>query len=152
MASRCVVETGTASFYTCLSRASSEPVLTLLTRRIAEDEVRHYKHFYRFFRKYRDIERPRRAMVAPALWRRLRMTGGEDRQVVLKHVHAARRPGAALDPGTYRRVRRQCRQLLRPHFPAEMSVRMLLKPLALGPRTQRVAVPVLTALVQRVVP
>jgi hypothetical protein len=152
MASRCVVETGTASFYTCLSRASPEPVLAFLTRRIAEDEVRHYKHFYRFFRKYRAIERPRRRVVALALWRRLRMTGGEDRQVVLKHVHAARQPGAALDAATYRRVHRQCRQLLRPHFPAEMSVRMLLKPLGLGPRTQRATVPLIAALVRRAVP
>jgi rubrerythrin len=152
MASRCVVETGTASFYTCLSRASPDPVLALLTRRIAEDEVRHYKHFYRFFRKYREIERPGRAAVAPALWRRLRMTGGEDRLVVLKHVHAAHRPGAPLDARSYRRVHRRCRALMRPHFPVEMSVRMLLKPLALGPRTQRVTVPLLAALARCGVP
>ncbi|HUC72539.1 MAG TPA: ferritin-like domain-containing protein [Stellaceae bacterium] len=152
MASRCVVEMGTASFYTCLSRASPDPVLALLTRRIAEDEVRHYKHFYRFFRKYREIERPGRVAVAPALWRRLRMTGGEDRLVVLKHVHAARWPGARFDAQVCHRVQRQCRKLMRPHFPIEMSVRMLLKPLALGPRTQRAAIPVLAALARRKVP
>ena len=56
MASRCVVEMGTASFYTSLSRASPDPVLALLTRRIAEDEVRHYKHFYRYFRRYQLAE------------------------------------------------------------------------------------------------
>lgn len=152
MASRCVVEMGTASFYTCLSRASPDPVLSLLTRRIAEDEVRHYKHFYRFFRKYREIERPGRRAVAPALWRRLRMTGGEDRLIVLKHVHAAHRPGVRFDAGVYRGIQSQSRTLLRPHFPIEMSVRMLLKPLALGPRTQRVAIPLLTAVARRKVP
>ena len=152
MASRCVVEMGTASFYTSLSRASPDPVLALLTRRIAEDEVRHYKHFYRYFRKYREIERPGRGDIAPALWRRLRMTGGEDRQIVLKHVHRTRHPGAPFDAAAYRAVHRQCRTVLRPHFPVEMSVRMLLKPLALGPRTQRVAVPIVTALARQVVP
>lgn len=152
MASRCVVETGTASFYTGLSRASPDPVLALVTRRIAEDEVRHYKHFYRFFRKYREIERPGRAAVAPALWRRLRMSAGEDRLVVLKHVHAARQPGARFDAHVYRHVQKQCRALMRPHFPIEMSVRMLLKPLALGPQAQRVTVPVLAALARRSVP
>ena len=152
MASRCVVETGTASFYTGLSRASPDPVLALVTRRIAEDEVRHYKHFYRFFRKYREIERPGRAAVAPALWRRLRMSAGEDRLVVLKHVHAARQPGARFDARVYRHVQKQCRALMRPHFPIEMSVRMLLKPLALGPQAQRVTVPVLAALARRSVP
>ena len=152
MASRCVVETGTASFYTGLSRASPDPVLALVTRRIAEDEVRHYKHFYRFFRKYREIERPGRTAVAPALWRRLRMSAGEDRRVVLKHVHAARQPGARFDARVYRHVQKQCRALMRPHFPIEMSVRMLLKPLALGPQAQRVTVPVLAALARRSVP
>ena len=139
MASRCVVEMGTASFYTGLSRASPDPVLAVLTRRIAEDEVRHYKHFYRYFRKYRNIERPGRGDVARALWRRLRMTGGEDRLVVLKHVHRARHPHAAFDATVYRQLQGQCRKLLRPHFPIGMSVRMLVKPLALGPRAQRVA-------------
>jgi hypothetical protein len=152
MASRCVVETGTASFYTGLSRASPEPVLSLLTRRIASDEVRHYKHFYRFFRKYREIEQPRRRAVAPALWRRIKMTGGEDRLIVLRHVHHARHPGARFDNRVYRDVRAQSRRLMRRDFPIEMGVRMLLKPLALGPRTQRAAVPVLVALARRALP
>ena len=152
MASRCVVEMGTASLYTTLSRASPDPVLALLTRRIAEDEVRHYKHFYRYFRKYRDIENTGRSAIAPALWRRLRMTGGEDRLVVLKHVHGARHPRATFDNAVYRRVHQQCRQILRPHFPLEMGVRMLLKPLALGRNAQRVTVPVLTTLGRRFVP
>ena len=152
MASRCVVEMGTASLYTTLSRASPDPVLALLTRRIAEDEVRHYKHFYRYFRKYRDVESPGRAAILPALWRRLRMTGGDDSFIVLKHVYSAHYPGETFDSGVYRSVRRQCRQLVRDHFPHEMSVRMLLKPLGLGPRTQRLTLPVIAAFARLVVP
>jgi rubrerythrin len=152
MASRCVVETGTASYYRTLSRASPDPVLALLTRRIAEDEVRHYKHFYRFFRKYRDVESPRRGAILRALWRRLRMTGGDDSFIVLKHVYGAHHPGEPYDLGVYRRVRRECRQLVRDHFPHEMSVRMLLMPLGLGPRAQRLTLPVIAALARRVVP
>jgi hypothetical protein len=152
MASRCVVEMGTASFYTGLSRASPDPVLAAVTERIARDEVRHYKHFYRFFRKYREAERPGRGAIAASLWRRLRMTGGEDRLVVLKHIHLARQPGASFDDRVYRAVRRQCRVLMRPHFPAEMSIRMLLKPLDLAPQVLRLGVPMLTAAARRVVP
>jgi hypothetical protein len=152
MASRCVVEMGTASFYSGLSRASPEPVLAAVTGRIAKDEVRHYKYFYRFFRKYREREQPGRGAVGRALWRRLGMNRGEDRLVALKHVHAARRPGARFDDGAYRHVLRQCRELLRPRFPAEMSMRMLLKPLDLDPRLQRLILPVLVAVVRRVVP
>jgi len=152
MASRCVVETGTASYYRTLSRASPDPVLGILTRRIAEDEVRHYKHFYRFFRKYQDRETPGRSAVLPALWRRLRMTGGDDSYIVLKHVYSTRHPGEPFDIEAYRRVRRRCRVLLHDHFPHEMSVRMLLKPLGLGPRAQRMTLPVIAAVARRVVP
>jgi hypothetical protein len=152
MASRCVVETGTASYYRTLSRASPDPVLGVLTRRIAEDEVRHYKHFYRYFRKYQKREAPRRTAVLPALWRRLRMTGGDDSYIVLKHVYSTRHAGEPFDIEVYRRLRRQCRALLHDHFPHEMSVRMLLKPLGLGPRAQRMTLPVIAAVARRVVP
>jgi hypothetical protein len=152
MASRCVVETGTAVYYTTLSRASPEPVLALLARRIADDEIRHYKNFYRFFRKYREAEKPGIGAVLPALWRRLRMSGGEDSFIVLKHVHQARTPGARFGKCTYRALRRHGRRHLRHHFPYEMSVRMLLKPLGLGPGTQRLALPLAEALARRLVP
>jgi hypothetical protein len=152
MASRCVVETGTASYYTTLSRASPEPVLAVLARRIAEDEVRHYKHFYRFFRKYRSAENPSRAAVVPALWRRLRMTGGQDSFIAAKHVYGASDLAGSFDALMYRDVRRECRELVGDRFPYEMSVRMLLKPLALGPRAQRAALPLVLALARRLIP
>lgn len=152
MASRCVVEMGTASYYTTLSRASPDRVLSLLARRIAEDEVRHYKYFYRYFRHYREADRVSRRAVAPALWRRLRMTDGQDSFVVLKHVYAARHPQAPFDAAVYRGLRRECRALLGRHFPHGMSVRMLLKPLGLGARVQKIAVPVLETLARRLVP
>lgn len=43
---RCVVETGTSSHYTAIRRATTEPVLEALCRRLAADELRHYKTFY----------------------------------------------------------------------------------------------------------
>ena len=150
MASRCVVEMGTASYYRTLSCASPEPVLAMLTRHIAADEVRHYKHFYRYFRRYRDAETPSRAAVLAALWRRLKMTGGDDSFIVLKHVYSAYHPGEPFDAGVYHRVRRECRNLVRDHIPHEMGVRMLLKPLGLGPRIQRMALPVIAALARHV--
>jgi rubrerythrin len=152
MASRCVVETGTAVYYTTLAQASPEPVLRLLARHIADDEVGHYKNFYRFFRKYREREQPGVAAVVPALWRRLRMTGGEDSFVVLKHVYRATKPGVPFDKPTYRALRRRGRRLLRRHFPYRMSVKMLLKPLELGSGAQRIALPLAEALARRLVP
>jgi fatty acid desaturase len=151
MASRCVVEMGTASYYTTLSRLSPEPVLRQLAAYIAEDEVRHYKHFYRYFCRFRDLEGPGRARIALALWRRLKMIRDDDGYIAFKHVYAARHTGERLDRGVYRKVRRQCKDLVVGHFPHEMSVKMLLKPLDLAPSTRRVAQSTLEALARRLV-
>ena len=43
---RCIVETGTSSFYSAIRDATAEPVLKALCHRIAGDEFRHYKLFY----------------------------------------------------------------------------------------------------------
>jgi hypothetical protein len=139
MVSRCVVEMGTASYYTTLSRISPEPVLRLLAHYIADDEVRHYKHFYRFFCLYRHIECPGRARIILALWRRLKMIRDDDGFIAFKHVYAARHVGQSVDRNVYRLARRDCRHIVGRHFPHAMSVKMLLKPLGLARPTQRVA-------------
>ncbi len=46
MVARCVVESGTSSFYTAIKEATDEPVLKQIAQRIAADEFRHYKLFY----------------------------------------------------------------------------------------------------------
>jgi hypothetical protein len=46
MIARCIVETGTSSYYTALREASAEPVLQEICRHIAADELRHYRLFY----------------------------------------------------------------------------------------------------------
>jgi len=49
---RCMVETGTSSYYTALAEASTEPVLQQICRQIAADEYRHFKLFYDHMRRY----------------------------------------------------------------------------------------------------
>lgn len=46
MIARCVVESGTSSYYTAIRDATEEPVLKEIAGRIAADEYRHYKLFY----------------------------------------------------------------------------------------------------------
>jgi len=46
MIARCVVESGTSSFYSAIRDATEEPVLKEVCGRIAADEFRHYKLFY----------------------------------------------------------------------------------------------------------
>lgn len=54
---RCVVETGTSSFYSALADAAEEPVFKDICRRIAADEFRHYKLFYDQANIYAEHER-----------------------------------------------------------------------------------------------
>jgi rubrerythrin len=49
---RCMVETGTSSYYTALGEASQEPVLQEICRQIAADEYRHFKLFYDHMKRY----------------------------------------------------------------------------------------------------
>lgn len=49
---RCMVETGTSSYYTALGEASDEPVLKEICRLIAADEYRHFKLFYDHMKRY----------------------------------------------------------------------------------------------------
>jgi hypothetical protein len=49
---RCMVETGTSSYYTALGEAAGEPVLRQICRLIAADEFRHFKLFYDHMRRY----------------------------------------------------------------------------------------------------
>ena len=57
MIARCIVEVGTSSYYTALRETVREPVLKDICRRIAADEIRHYKLFHRHL--MRCIERER---------------------------------------------------------------------------------------------
>ena len=66
---RCMVETGTSSYYTALAEASAEPVLQKICRQIAADEFRHYKLFYDHMRRYLTREKL-------GLFARLRIAAG----------------------------------------------------------------------------
>jgi len=66
MMARCIVETGTSSYYSALKDAAAEPVLKQICTKIAADEFRHYKLFYDHLR--RCLERDRLSR-----WARLRV-------------------------------------------------------------------------------
>lgn len=57
LVARCVVETGTSSYYTAIADATNEPALEAICRKIAADEFRHYKLFYTHLKTYLDKEK-----------------------------------------------------------------------------------------------
>jgi hypothetical protein len=62
--SRCLVETGTHTYYSALGDATGEPALKVICRRIAEDEAAHYALFHRNLERYQERERL-------GLWKRI---------------------------------------------------------------------------------
>jgi hypothetical protein len=136
LAARCVVETGTASLYRALHEITTEPVLKTLTAHIKSDEVRHFKYFYQHYRRYRQHEHLPRRQVLAAIVRRVREVKSEDSDISLRHVFNVRYPQQRGDEVAFRRVSNHAQGLLRRHIPAQMTVKMLLKPLELPARLQ----------------
>ncbi len=67
LVARCIVEVGTSSYYAALGEACEEPVLKEICRRIAADELRHYKLFYDHLKRYlkrEGLPRWRRLLIA----------------------------------------------------------------------------------------
>lgn len=66
MIARCVVESGTSSYYAAIRDATDEPVLKEIAGRISADEYRHYKLFYETLQQQDEPQLPflRRLMVA----------------------------------------------------------------------------------------
>ncbi len=93
LVARCVVEVGTSSYYTALAAAAEEPVLHEICKRIAADELRHYKLFYGHLKTYLARERIgplRRVLVALG-----RVFESEDDELAFAYYaanHAGERP------------------------------------------------------------
>lgn len=154
MVARCVVETGTASFYRAIAQAATdanEPVLAGLASRISADEVRHYKHFFRFFNACNAHEGVGRARVLKALAARLREIKNEDSMIALRNVLRIERGQEDVPDADVLALNSRVSALVRTHLPIDMAAKMLLKPLHLRPGFERSIRPPLVALVRRVV-
>lgn len=136
LVARCVVETSTASLYRAIESYAEEPVLQDLARRIGDDEVRHYKHFHRFFIESNgepggDDVAHGRWPVLRTLAQRLAELRNEDADCALRHVFAKTFPDESLTSEHFRRVSRSARALVMGNVNPEMMVRMFLLPLQL---------------------
>lgn len=149
LAARCVVETGTASLYRALNDITDEPVLKQLTGHIKSDEVRHYKNFYQHFRLYREREGFSRYKVFRAILRRVNEIRSEDSDIALRHVFNQCYPHLKENQAEFKRISGRAQDLLRRNIPAEMTVKMLLKPLELPPRLQNAMEKPLAKLAER---
>lgn len=96
---RCIVETGTSSYYTALADATEEPVLKAICRNIASDELRHYKLFYGYLKQYLEREglgRLERLKIGLS-----RIQESEDDELAYAYFAANAPAGAAYDRPAY---------------------------------------------------
>jgi hypothetical protein len=131
LVARCIVETGTSSYYTALAEAASEPVLKQLCRRIAADELKHYKLFYTHLQRYLERERVGR-------WRRLlvaaRRVGESEDDELAYAYYAANEPAAPYQRRRYANAyARYAYAVYRWHH-VERGMAMIFKAIGLAPR------------------
>jgi rubrerythrin len=132
LVARCMVETGTSSYYTAMAEKTDEPVLKAICQHIAADELRHYKLFYTHLKRYLDKE-------PLGLLARLKVAVGriaesEDDELAYAY-YAANNNGEAYDRETFSRAyMRRAFGFYRQHH-IERAVGMIFKACGLNPQT-----------------
>ena len=135
---RCVIETGTATFYRALHSYVREPVLRQLLEHISADETAHYTHFRRYFETCNVRSGNGVFAVLATIWRRLREIRSEDACIAFRHVYAERHPDQPVFESDWSAYSLEVRRLARDHYPYAVAVRMLMKPVPM-PRSVRLA-------------
>ena len=137
---RCVVETGTSSFYRAMQNYVQEPVLRSLIDKIRIDETSHYAHFRRHFLRYNWDERHSFMSVARTIWRRLKAISNEDAYIAFKHVHAQNKPDtdAIKLRAAWGQYNQAVKKLSRHYYPHRSAIKMLVKPIPVSASVKKV--------------
>ncbi len=130
---RCIVETGTSSYYSAIGDACQEPLLKEICRHIAADELRHYKLFYRYAKRYLESEQLSRAR---RVWVALQRVGETEDDELAYAYYAANAPeDAAYDRAHYNReYMRRAYSRYRPQH-LDRGVAMIFKACGLKPQS-----------------
>jgi rubrerythrin len=130
---RCMVETGTSSYYAALGEAAEEPVLKAICQRIAADELRHYKLFYthlKAYLKHEDISTLRRLRIAFG-----RIAETEDDELACAYYAANAGPNDPYVHAQYSREYMRRAYSYYRHHHLERVVGMIFKACGLRPQT-----------------
>jgi rubrerythrin len=128
---RCVVETGTSSYYTAIAESTEEPVLKAVCLKIAADELRHYKLFYTYLKQYlvkENIGRVKRFSVALG-----RITESEDDELSYAFFAAHNDGQAVYNRETYGSRYMACAMALYRPRHIERMVSMVFKAVGVKP-------------------
>ena len=136
MVARCVVETGTTAYYHTLRELSREPVLTQLLGQIRNDEIGHFKYFLAGFKGLQQQAPVGRMRIAGTLYSRLKELRDSDSDIALRHVFAHKGALFSQPEREFTDVAKRIYRLISTGLPADLAVRMLLKPLLLSPKVE----------------
>jgi hypothetical protein len=132
MMARCIVETGTSSYYSALKDATAEPVLKQICSKIAADEFRHYKLFYDQLRRCLQRDQLSRWSRLRIGWRR--MAESEDDELAYAYFAANEPPDAVYDRERSKRAyARRAYPLYRENH-VQRGMAMVLKAVGLRPQ------------------
>lgn len=132
MVARCVVETGTATFYQSLATQTNEPVLKGIALAIRAEEINHYKHFYAYFNKLNVDSITNRWQIFGAVLRRVIEARKDDAECAMWHVF--NNPLANTEQQDLRQFKLLYRRLttqIKKEYPLAMAAKMLIKPMRL---------------------
>jgi hypothetical protein len=134
MIARCVVESGTSSYYSAIRDASEEPVLREIAGRIAADEFRHYKLFYELLDSETEAELP--------LWRKIwvavtRVNESEDDELSYAYycgnIPKAREAAEPYEREAFARAYHEKAMVLYRRHHVDKLVKMVAKPAGINP-------------------
>ena len=138
LVARCVVETGTSTFYRAVQDYVSEPRLHQLMDSIRADEAGHYRQFRQFFSSYNAIDPQSAWAVIATIWRRMRDVRGQDVYIAFKHVYTGRHPNQPFLASDWHRYTQMVKRRARRHYSFLMAIKMLLKPVPIAEPLKRV--------------
>lgn len=134
LASRCVIETGTSTLYRAARDATKDPVFREITDYIQRDEVRHFKYFFDFFRRYQVAGGASRWAVAKMLLMRVKEIRDSDTMCALMHIQSGcvgPLQKAGRDLPDAETMHRMITARLQPVYPLNTAAKMVLAPMAL---------------------
>lgn len=132
MVARCIVETGTSSYYSALKDATAEPVLKQICMKIAADEFRHYKLFYDHLCRCLERDQLGRLTRLRISWGRL--AESEDDELAYAYFAANAPEGAVYDrKRAMEAYARRAYPLYRPSH-VQRAIAMVLKAVGLEPQ------------------
>ena len=147
LASRCVIETGTSTLYRAVRDATKDSVLREITDHIQRDEVRHFKYFFDFFRRYQVAGGASRWAVAKMLLMRFKEIRDSDTICALKHIQSGcvgPLKKAAGDLPDAETMHRMITARLQPVYPLNTATKMLLAPMALPGTLRNIAATIIS--------